>query len=302
MDQFNAMKAFCRVFEVGSFSAAAAEINVAHTVMSKQVRQLETELGVQLFNRTTRKLAATEAGQTYYEHARRILDAMEDASLMLSRHQSQPGGSLRINAPMAFGTLELAWWLPEFMALYPDIKVDLVCNDRYVDLIDEGFDVALRLARELPDSSLMAKRLGSSAIVVAASPAYLQQHGAPKTPADLAQHNCLAYTLADKPHEWTFVQADGKRLSVAVRGNFQANTGIALRAAALAGVGIVMSADFILHEDLRSGKLLPLLDGYALQPRELYAVYPQNRHLSPKVRAFIDFAAARYQDTLRAGP
>ncbi|MES2103956.1 MAG: LysR family transcriptional regulator [Pseudomonadota bacterium] len=295
MDQFNAMRAFCRVFETGSFSAAAAEINVAHTVMSKQVRQLETLLGVQLFNRTTRKLAATEAGQSYYEHARRILDAMEDASLMLSQHQSTPSGSLRINAPMAFGTLELAWWLPEFLAQYPGIKVDLVCNDRYVDLIDEGFDVALRLARELPDSTLMVRRLSGSAVVVAASPDYLKRHGTPQQPAELAQHNCLAYTLADKPHEWSFSHADGRTERVAVHGNFQANTGIALRAAALGGVGIVMSAAFILQEDLRSGKLVRLLQDYRIQPRELYAVYPQNRHLSPKVRAFIDFAAARYQ-------
>lgn len=300
MDQFSVLQAFCRVVETGSFSAAAAERNISHSVMSKQVRHLETTLGTQLLNRTTRKLALTEAGQTYYERARRILDELEDAALAVTQHHSSPRGTLRINAPMAFGTLDVAWWLPRFMQRYPELKVDLVCNDRYVDLIEEGFDLALRLARDLPDSTLMAKRLCSTATLLVASPAYLERHGTPQNPEDLARHNCLAYMLVPKPHDWTFTLPDGSQQSVAIAGSFQANTGIALRAAALGGIGIATTATFIVHEDLVRGDLVPVLPGYPMRRRELFAVYPQNRHLSPKVRAFIDFAVEVYREPVWA--
>jgi DNA-binding transcriptional LysR family regulator len=294
MDKLSALDAFCRVVEAGSFSAAAAELNVSHTVISKQVRQLETALGAQLLNRTTRKLALTEAGRGYYERARRILDDMQDADLALSAHHATPRGTLRINAPMAFGTLDVARWLPRFMARYPELKIDLVCNDHMLDLIDEGFDVALRLARKLPDSTLAARKLGTSSIIVVASPAYLQKHGTPQTLNDLEQHNCLVYTLASKPSDWTFTLPGGGERTVTVRGSLQANTSVVLREAALAGVGIAAAADFIIRDDVARGDLVPVLPGHPMPPRALYAVYPHNRHLSPKVRALIDFAAEIY--------
>lgn len=297
MDQFSALKAFCRVVEAGSFSAAAAAINVSHTVMSKQVRQLETLLGAQLLNRTTRRLALTEAGQTYYERARRILDELHDADLAVSRHHAVPRGTLRINAPMAFGTLDMGRWLPAFMARYPELKVDLVCNDRFVDLIEEGFDVAVRLARELPDSSLAARKLATTATMLVASPDYLRRCGMPACPEDLARHNCLIYTLVPKPNEWTLTSPQGERTTVTVSGSFQSNTGLALRSAALAGTGIVTSASFIVHGDLVRGDLVPVLPDYRLTPRDIYAVYPHNRHLSPKVRAFVDFACDIYRSS-----
>ena len=196
---------------------------------------------------------------------------------------------------MAFGTLDVAQWLPRFMERYPEIKIDLVCNDRYVDLIEEGFDLALRLARELPDSTLMARKLATIPTLLVASPSYLHEHGTPATPADLAHHNCLTYTLVPKPNEWIFTMPDGSRSSIIVRGSFQANTGIALRSAALAGVGIATTATFIVHEDLARGTLVPVLPDYTLRARNLYAIYPHNRHLSPKVRAFIDFADEVYR-------
>ncbi|RZI43954.1 LysR family transcriptional regulator [Herbaspirillum sp. HC18] len=295
MDQFNALKAFCRVVEAGSFSSAAAGLNVSHTVMSKQVRQLETLLGAQLLNRTTRRLALTEAGQAYYERVRRILDELEEADLAVTQHHAAPRGTLRVNAPMAFGTLDMAQWLPHFMARYPELKVDLVCNDRFVDLIEEGFDVAVRLARDLPDSSLIARRLATAATMLVASPAYLKRHGAPRTPQDLVHHNCLTYTLVPRPNEWEFMAPDGSRIAVTVSGSFQSNTGIALCSAALAGSGIATTASFIAHADLASGALVQVLPDYTLRARDLYAVYPQNRHLSPKVRAFVDFAADVYK-------
>lgn len=295
MDQLRALRAFCRVVEAGGFSAAAAELNVSHTVMSKQVRQLEGLLGAQLLNRTTRRLALTEAGQAYYERARRILDDLHDADLAVSRHQAVPRGTLRINAPMAFGTLDMARWLPGFMACYPELKVDLVCNDRFVDLIEEGFDVAVRLARDMPDSSLMARKLATTDTMLVASPAYLKRCGVPRKPEDLAQHNCLTYTLVARPNEWIFASPDAGDVTVTVSGSFQSNTGIALRSAALAGVGIATTASFIVHDDFKRGDLVPVLPAYRMRPRDIYAVYPHNRHLSPKVRAFVDYACDIYR-------
>jgi DNA-binding transcriptional LysR family regulator len=295
IDQLAALRALRGVVELGSFTAAAEALGVTHTAVSRQIKQLEAMLGAQLLNRNTRRFALTDAGKQYYEASRQILDALDEADRAVGQHQARPSGSLRINAPMAFGTLELAAWLPRFIAQYPGLQVDLVCNDRIVDLIEDGFDVALRLTRELADSTLIARRLASSGLLLAASPAYLLQHGTPATPDALRQHNCLAYTQAARPHDWTFADAGGAAHTVTVRGNLQANTSVALRAAALAGLGIVNAAAFILHDDVQRGALVKLLPAYTQRPRELYALYPQNRHLSPKVRAFVDFAAEHYR-------
>jgi len=294
MDQLAALRALRRVVEMGSFTAAADALGISHTIVSRQVRQLEEHLGAQLLNRTTRRFALTDAGREYYESTREVLDLLDEADRNVGHHQAEPTGTLRINAPMAFGTIEVAQWLPGFMAKYPGVQVDLVCNDRMVDLIEDGFDVALRLARDLPDSTLVARRLATSKVVLAASPGYLQAHGAPTVPQDLTQHNCLVYTAATRASEWTLVGADGAEHAVAVRGTLQANTNVALRAAAVAGVGIANAAAFIVREELERGALVEVLPGYTPKPRELYALYPQNRHLSPKVRAFVDYAASVY--------
>ena len=294
MDQLAALRALRRVVEMGSFTAAADALGISHTIVSRQVRQLEEHLGAQLLNRTTRRFALTDAGREYYESTREVLDLLDEADRNVGHHQAEPTGTLRINAPMAFGTIEVAQWLPGFMAKYPGVQVDLVCNDRMVDLIEDGFDVALRLARDLPDSTLVARRLATSKVVLAASPGYLQAHGAPTVPQDLTQHNCLVYTAATRASEWTLVGADGAEQAVAVRGTLQANTNVALRAAAVAGVGIANAAAFIVREELERGALVEVLPGYTPNPRELYALYPQNRHLSPKVRAFVDYAASVY--------
>lgn len=295
MDQLAALRALRRVVELGSFTAAGDALGVSHTAVSRLVRQLEERLGAQLLNRTTRRFALTAAGKQYYEASRQILDALDDADRAVVRQQARPAGSLRINAPMAFGTLELAEWLPSFIARYPELQVDLACNDRMVDLIEEGYDVALRLARGLPDSTLVARRLATSAVLAVASPDYLRRHGAPRTPAELGAHNCLVYTQAARPRDWTFTAADGAAETVTVQGNLQANTSIALRSAALAGLGVMAAASFIVHDDLRRGALVRVLPGYTLQARELYALYPHNRHLSPKVRVFVDFASEYYR-------
>jgi DNA-binding transcriptional LysR family regulator len=294
MDQLAALRALRRVVELGSFTAAADALGISHTIVSRQVRQLEEHLGAQLLNRTTRRFALTDAGREYYESTREVLDLLGEADRNVGHHQAEPTGTLRINAPMAFGTIEVAQWLPGFMAKYPGVQVDLVCNDRIVDLIEDGFDVALRLARDLPDSTLVARRLATSKVVLVASPGYLQAHGAPLLPGDLTQHNCLVYTAAARASEWALVGTDGAEHAVAVRGTLQANTNVALRAAAVAGVGIANAAAFIVREELERGALVEVLPGYTPKPRELYALYPQNRHLSPKVRAFVDYTASVY--------
>ncbi|WP_312436604.1 LysR family transcriptional regulator [Janthinobacterium sp.] len=296
MDQLTALRALRRVVELGSFTAAANALGISHSIVSRQIRQLEHQLGAQLLNRTTRRFALTAAGQQYYLASRDILDALDAADRAVMQQQALPSGSLRINAPMAFGALELAAWLPQFAAQYPQLQLDLVCNDRMVDLIEEGFDVALRLARGLPDSTLVARRLASSRMVAVASPAYLARHGVPATPPQLAHHQCLLYTLADHPDTWTFTDADGATQAVTVRGSLQANTGIALRTAALGHMGIASTAAFIVRDELASGALVQVLPGYTLAPRTLYALYPHSRHLSPKVRALVDFAVAWYRD------
>ncbi|WP_317201972.1 LysR family transcriptional regulator [Janthinobacterium sp.] len=295
MDQLAALRALRSVVELGGFTAAGAALGVSHTAVSRQISQLESRLGAQLLNRTTRRFALTEAGRRYYDAGRAILDALDAADRAVGQHQTRPSGTLRINAPMAFGTLELAAWLPQFLAAYPELKVDLVCNDRIVDLIEDGFDVALRLTRGLPDSTLMARRLAASQVMLVAAPAYLARRGAPGTPQELLGHDCLTYTQVAKPQEWRFTGPDGAAHSVTVRGSLQANTGIALRAAAMGGLGIATTASFIVHEQLRGGELLRVLPDYAIEPRELYALYPHNRHLSPKVRVFVDFAAELYK-------
>ena len=296
MDQLTALRALRRVVELGSFTAAGNALDISHSIVSRQVRQLESQLGAQLLNRTTRRFALTAAGQEYYLASRDILDALDAADRAVAMHQAQPSGSLRINAPMAFGTLELAAWLPAFNHQYPHIHIDLVCNDRIVDLIDDGFDVALRLARGLPDSTLVARQLASSRTLAIAAPAYLARHGHPATPQDLTQHNCLMYTSGDKPAEWSFTDGDGATHKVAVRGSLQANTSVALREAAVGGMGIAGAAAFIVRDALRSGQLVEVLPGYTLRPRNLYALYPHSRQLSPKVRVFVDFAVQHYQD------
>ena len=296
MDQLTALRALRRVVELGSFTAAGDALGISHSIVSRQVRQLESQLGAQLLNRTTRRFALTAAGQEYYLASRDILDALDAADRAVAMHQAQPSGSLRINAPMAFGTLELASWLPDFSRQYPHIHIDLVCNDRIVDLIDDGFDVALRLARGLPDSTLVARQLASSRTVAVASPAYLDRHGHPATPQDLAQHNCLMYSSGDKPAQWSFTDGDGATHKVDVRGSLQANTSIALREAAVGGMGIAGAAAFIVRDALRSGQLVEVLPGYTLRPRTLYALYPHSRQLSPKVRVFVDFAVQHYQN------
>ncbi|MTJ83181.1 MAG: LysR family transcriptional regulator, partial [Telmatospirillum sp.] len=263
---------------------------LSKSVVSRQVSALESRLGARLFHRTTRSLSLTEVGQAYFERCSRILQEVEEANLSVSSLQATPRGRLRVNAPMSFSILHLAPLLPGFLDRYPDIEIDMEMNDRVVSLVDEGFDVAVRIGR-LPDSSLIARQLAPARIVACASPAYLDRHGTPLLPEELANHDCLGYTNRQTPDEWQFLGPDGDRRTVEVRCRLRVNNGDVLREAVLAGTGIAILPSFIVGRDLQAGTMVSVLGGHMPQDLAIHAVYPHNRHLSPKVRAFVDYLA-----------
>lgn len=293
MDRLDSMEAFVAVAEHHSFSEAARRLNLSKSVISRQVSALEAQLGARLFHRTTRSLSLTEVGQAYYDRCSHILADIEEANLSVSSLQQAPRGRLRVNAPMSFSVLHLAPLLPVFLERYPQIDLDIAMNDRVINLIDEGFDLAVRIGK-LVDSSLIARHLAPARIVLCASPDYIRRHGSPATPDDLAGHACLSYSNMTSPDEWVFLRPDGQRKMVQVKSRLRANNGDTLREAALAGAGLVILPSFIVGRDLQAGGLVSLLASYLPQETGIYAVYPHNRHLSPKVRAFVDFLAERF--------
>jgi len=293
MDRLAAIEAFVRVAETHSFSEAARRLHASQSAISRAVSGLEAELGARLLHRTTRSLTLTEAGRGYFERAARILADLEEANLAVTQLQAAPRGRLRVNAPMSFGFLHLAPALPDFLALYPELSVDLSMSDRFVDLIEEGVDVAVRIGA-LEDSSLIARKLAPIRRVVCASPAYLKSRGTPLAPDDLKQHDCLCNSNIAVLHEWRFAAADGKLWPVDVNGRLSANNGDALRIAALKGLGLANLPTFIVGADLQAGTLVTVLDEFGVQDLSMSAVYPPGRHLSPKVRAFVDFLADRF--------
>ncbi len=293
MDRFAAMTAFARVAETRSFSDAARRLGTSKSVVSRQIMALEADLGARLFHRTTRSMTLTEAGEGYYERVVRVLADVDDANLSVTRLQAAPRGRLRVNAPMSFGVRHLASAIPDFLALHPEVEIHMTMNDRFVDLVDEGYDVAVRIGR-LMDSALVARKLAPLRRVVCGSPAYLAARGVPRTPADLAGHECLGYSNMTTTDEWSFIGTDGRPVSVEVRGRLRVNNGDALRLAALRGLGLVIQPSFIVGADLQAGTLIGVLPDAVAQDGAIYAVYPHSRHLSPKVRAFVDFLAERF--------
>ncbi len=286
------MAIFAAVVEAKSFSAAAKQLGMSKSAVSKQVGKLEDRLGARLLNRTTRRLSLTESGTTYYEYCARILEEAEQAESAVTVMHDRPRGTLRINAPVSFGILHLAPAINDFLEENQEITVDMTLDDRFVDLVEEGYDVAVRIG-EMKDSSLVARRLAPCRFVICAAPSYLGRHGVPESPEELVDHNCLVYTYSSTG-EWQFRSPQGEPRLVRLTGSFHANNGDALRAAALAGVGILVSPTFIVGDDLRNGSLKPVLVGYERHPAAVNAVFPHRRHLSPKVRAFVDFAAKRF--------
>lgn len=293
MDRYTGMAIFAKVVEGSSFAGAARHFRVSPAVVSKHVQAIEKRLGVQLLNRTTRRVTPTEAGQRYYQSCVRILADLEEADSAASNLNTTPRGLLKVSAPFTFGIAHVAPAIADYLGLHPEVTVELALNDRFVDLIDERFDVAVRVG-QLPDSTLIARRLMETQTILCASPLYVERHGEPCTPEDLADHNCLIYSLSDTRGEWRFRDADGRETIAHVTGRFVANNGDVLRMLALRGEGLARLPVFIVADDLETGRLVRLLPRHEAAKIPVQAVYPQGRFPSAKVRSFVDFLAARF--------
>ncbi len=281
--------ALVQVVDNGGFSAAARALGLTPSAVSKQIGRLEDRLGVRLLNRTTRRVGLTEVGTVFYARAVRILADIDEAERAAMQLSAEPRGHLRVGASIAFGRRQIMPIIADFLARYAEMTVELALSDRVIDLVEEGVDVAIR-SGPLPDSSLIARRLAPDHRIVCAAPAYLERHGKPKTPADLANHNCLTFSGLPTLNEWTFEGPE----TVKVRGNFEANNGDALRDGVLAGLGIARLAAFLVGPDVKAGRLVALFEDR--QPRDDSAInvlYPHHRHLSPKVRVFVDYLVER---------
>ncbi len=290
MESFGSIPVFVAVVESGGFSSAALKLGISKSAVSKRITQLENQLGVRLLHRTTRRLSLTEAGERYFENAAKALACANDAEDAAVQLQGNPQGLLRIHALMSFGRLHLAPLIPEFIERFPDIHIDLVLEDRAVDLIEGGFDVAIRVG-VLPDSTMITRKLAPLRSVICASPEYVARNGKPKSPAELIEHNCLLYSYSVS--EWTFMDQSGAE-TVKVSGNYRVNKSEARREALLQGVGIGRVPTFIVGPDLESGRLVHLLDSYQMPAKTLYSVFPERQHLPAKVRAFLDFAVEHF--------
>jgi DNA-binding transcriptional LysR family regulator len=294
LDKLEAMRVFAQVVTHGGFSAAAREMGMSRSAVSKHVMDLEAALGVQLLHRTTRQTSATDAGLAYFERCKAILAEIDEAELSVSNAQQVPRGQLRVNAPMTFGTMHLGSAIADFMRRYGDVQVHLVLDDRFVDPIAEGFDVTIRIAA-LEDSSLIARRIMPARRVLCASPEYLSDRRVPKTPDDLRQHDCLHYGNLATGAQWKLIGPEGDRW-VPVKAVLCANNGEVLRDAALRGLGIALLPVFIIGKELEEGRLTVVLQDYEPPPVAVYALYPPSRYLSAKVRVFVDFLVARFAE------
>jgi DNA-binding transcriptional LysR family regulator len=292
MQDLERMAIFARVVDDKSFSAAARRLNLSTSRVSKQVTQLERSVGARLLNRTTRALSLTEAGAAFYEHCVRIVEELEEAKLAVSRLHSEPRGLLRISVPVAFGRLHVATILPEFLAAYPDLKIDMVTTDRFVDLAEEGYDVVVRIVDQ-PAPNLVARKLASVHRKMVATPDYFAQHGVPQTLEDLDKHNCLTYTYFNPQDPWR-LRGPNNEISVRASGNLRVNDDDALAEAVLRGLGLALLPTFIIGKELQAGHLQSVLSEFIPVERHIYAVYLASRHVSAKVRAFIDYLLKRY--------
>jgi DNA-binding transcriptional LysR family regulator len=294
MDRLTSLTAFVRVVDNGGFSAAGRRLNMSTTMVSNHVQALEERLGARLLHRTTRKVNLTEVGRAYYDRAVQILADLEQADDIAGALQSTPRGTLRIYTATHIVPF-VAPVVTEFLTAYPEVKVDLSMGERVIDLIDEGFDVAIRLTPP-PDSSLIVRSLATWRHVLCCSPAYLEQHGPPRQLSELADRNCIRHALYPYEDGWRFVDRKGTPASVRVSGNLFSNSGETLRIAALQGVGISLAPGFLVADDLESGRLIRLLPEYRPVELSMNAVYPHRHHLSAKVRSFIDLLAHHSAD------
>ncbi len=290
MDKLTSMNVFVKVARAGSFAAAARELGISRAMATKHIMFLEKQLHTRLFNRTTRSLSLTEAGAAYLERCQEVLLDVEEMEAAITHLQHEPRGVLKISAPPVIGATQIAPALTDYMKEYPHIDVDMALHGGHTDLIEEGFDIGIWLG-ELSDTSLVARKLARSQLVVCASPDYLAQKGVPEQPEDLEEHSCLVNWAMAPRNKWLFKGVLGK-LEIKVSGRMQANMADPIRIGAINGLGIVMLPRYIVGRDIEKGKLQPILEDYAIEPMPIHAVYPHRKYLSTKVRIFIEYLQA----------
>jgi DNA-binding transcriptional LysR family regulator len=286
------MKVYCSVVENDSLADAARKINVSPSVVSKHLSALEDHLGVRLLNRTTRRISITEEGTAYYERCKQIITDVAEAEIEVSSAHTAPRGLLKITAPVTFAHRHLTPHLPKFLDMFPEVEVQVQVNDRVVDLVDEGIDLAIRIS-QLKDSSLIARRLAPNRRYIAATPEYLERNGTPKSVDDLKDHRLITWPPGNPLNDWHFL-IDGVDRIIKVKGAIAVNEGDAILTTLLAGGGLGMTQEFLAGPFVKEKKLVPLLEGIVREDNPIYAVYPSSRHLSPKVRAFVDFLVETY--------
>jgi len=295
MDRFLALTAFVKVVETGSFARAAQRLNTSVSSVSRHVSELEAHLDARLLNRTTRRLSLTESGRAFHERCVQLLADLEEAEESAGAATIKPRGTLRLTSSITFGARHLAPAIAEFIMRFPAMQFDVELSDRAVDLVDEGFDVALRIGA-IGSQNVVGRKIGATCLVCCAAPSYLARHGEPDTPEKLATHACLTYEYSALGKVWPFRDRDGRERNVRVAGPVHANNGRFLEALAVEGTGVVYEPDFIVGPDVLAGKLMPILRDFQPPPASIYVVYPSRRHLSAKVRAFTEFLAARFTE------
>jgi DNA-binding transcriptional LysR family regulator len=293
MDKFHAINAFARVVEAGSFARAADRLGVSVSAVSRQVAELEAHLNVRLLNRTTRRLSLTESGQAFFDRSVQLLADLEEAEEAVTSASIVPRGTLRLTCSATFGSRHLAPSIAAFAARYPQMRFDVELSERIVDLVEEGFDLAVRIGGA-GSQNVVARRIGATRILCCAAPSYLERHGEPREPEELAQHLCLTYEYSPNRNVWSFRDPGGGERSVRITGPVHSNNGRFLETLATHGAGISREPDFISGPDVRAGRLKPILTEFEPPPLPIYVVYPSRRHLSAKVRAFADFLAERF--------
>ena len=295
MDKFQEMRAFAGVVDAGSFVAAADQLGISKAAVSRYVAELEQRLGVRLMHRTTRKLSLTQEGEVFLVRAREILASIEASEDELSTRADSASGLVKVSVPVSFGIQHLAPLWGEFLEAHPRVTLDVQLADRVIDLIDEGFDLAVRIAR-LPDSSLVSRKLASTRLVLCASPKYLKKHGTPKHPDDLAKHELIGYTLMAMGDQWQFMGPKGP-VTVKIKPRLWTNNGDTCVAVAERAMGIQLQPTFLVSRELASGRLVEILPKYRAAELGIYAVYPSRKYVLPKVRALLEFLAASLDDS-----
>jgi len=292
MDRMTSISTFVKIAEAGGFAAAARKLGLSPSTVTTQIQDLEDRLGVRLLNRSTRKVSLTDIGRAYYERCMHILADMDEADNAVHAMDANPSGTLHLNVSIAIPFF-VAPVVAEFTSRYPDVKVNMTMSDRMVDLVEEGIDLAIT-TMPVPNSNLVMRRVGSFRLLVCGSPDYFARHGVPREPDDLVNHNCMKYTFSSWGSEWRFKSPEGQR-AIHVTGNMEANSANALRLAAALGQGLILMPDFLARNDIKSGKLVPVLTEFCCPELSINAVYPHRHHLATNVRSFLDLVTRHAQ-------